>query len=163
MVQRGSTLPQADARVELTQSGGATRHAPPRQATMRRAKVRSEIARTIPTAPAQSRAVRRPVASGVNPPEERPSVSAATLHRCGAGPRGTAMRARARRPSKAAFSAQRSAFTLLRALHARDGGVRSGASRALSVAATHGVRMGDAMPMKTLSEAEAFIRRAGAR
>jgi hypothetical protein len=52
------------------------------------------------------------VASGVNPPEQRPSVSVALRTGAAHQPSGTAMMARTRSRSKAAFSAQRSAFRL---------------------------------------------------
>src|ERR1039458_3521557 len=101
------------------------------------------------------------VASSVNAPEQRPSVSAATWHRRSAQPRSTAMMARSRRPLSVVMSGTfRSAWACFsdsqlpartpmdlalftRAIPAAS----SGASRPLSVASTASLRMADIRTM----------------
>jgi hypothetical protein len=99
---------------------------PPRREPARRAMKHGRRAQGYNDRPGVFARPAATVASGVNPLEQRPSLPAATADRRSARPSSTARMARARSPLKAAFSDQRSAFSL----------VFAGASHPSSVAAT---------------------------
>ena len=86
---------------------------PPRREPARRAMKHGRRAQGYNDRPGVFARPAATVASGVNPLEQRPSLPAATADRRSARPSSTARMARARSPLKAAFSDQRSAFSLV--------------------------------------------------